>query len=273
MKPIFFLILSIAFSFNSKAFSLSGLIVDKNNSSAITYANVGVVGKGVGTVTDETGRFTLNLHDSLKNSVLRISYIGYKSQNFPVSELLNGPAERKFLLEENLFELGQVVIRPKVYKTKVLGNTNNSSFALAGFKSNDLGSELGTIMKIRKSPTFIENVNFNIGRNNLDSIIFRMNIYSMKNGQPDSILLKEPIYVTLYTKSGTLSVDLKKYSLRTTTDFFVSLEWIKDYGINNIYFCAGLMDSNSMFRKTSQDKWEKSTPVGIGFNSTVTYEK
>ena len=110
------------------------------------------------------------------------------------------------VLEENVFALTQVVVKPKVIKTKVLGNTNNNKSAMAGFKSNDLGSELGTIMKIKKPSTHIENVNFNIAHNEIENAKFRINIYSMKNGQPDSILLKEPIYATTSIKSGTLSI-------------------------------------------------------------------
>jgi hypothetical protein len=176
-------------------------------------------------------------------------------------------------LEENIVSLAEITVKPKVMKTKVLGNTNNSESVIAGFKSNDLGSEVGTVMRIRKKPTHLENVNFNIATNEIENCKFRMNIYSMKNGQPDSIILKEPIYITTSLKSGTLSVDLKKYNLWVESDFLVSLEWIEDYGTNKLAFCAGLMDSNSMWRKTSQDKWMKATPVGMGFNATVTYEK
>jgi hypothetical protein len=74
-------------------------------------------------------------------------------------------------------------------------------------------------------------------------------------------------------ESGTLTVDLKKYNLWVDRDFFVSLEWIEDYGTGKLYFCAGLLEGNSMGRNTSQDKWQKVTPVGIAFNSTVIYEK
>lgn len=261
----------------SSAFSqtISGTVVDLASKQALAYVNIGIIGKGIGTVSDINGKFSINLDDSLNSQTLKFSYIGYKSQSFNVREVKKNLQNNtlSIALEENTFSLTQVVIKPKVLKTKVLGNTNNNKGAMAGFKSNDLGSELGTIMKIKKPSTHIENVNFNIANNEIENAKFRMNIYSMKNGQPDSILLKEPIYVTTSIKSGTLTVDMKKYNLWVDTDFMVSLEWIENYGPNKLYFCVGLMDSNSMWRKTSQDKWQKATPVGIGFNSTVTYEK
>lgn len=265
----------ISINLSSLGQSINGKIVDSNNNQALPYINIGIIGKGIGTVSDIDGKFTINLHDSLNSETLKFSCIGYKSQSFIVKEFKKKLNNNSIIisLEPNTFTLSQVVVKPKVLKTKVLGNKNNNKSAMAGFKSNDLGSEMGTIMKIKKTPTHIENVNFNIAKNEIENLKFRVNIYSMKNGQPDSTLLKEPIYVTTSITSGTLSVDMKKHNIWVDTDFLVSLEWIEDYGPNKLYFCVGLMDSNSLWRKTSQDKWQKATPVGIGFNSTVTYEK
>ncbi len=255
--------------------TISGKIIDANDKHELPYINVGIVGKGIGTVSDMDGKFTIQLPDSVSSQTIKFSCIGYKSQSYIVKDLIKilNKNSNLILLEPNTFTLSQVVVKPKILKTKVLGNKNNNKSAMAGFKSNDLGSEMGTIMKLKKAPTYIENVNFNIAKNEIENLKFRVNIYSMKNGKPDSILLKEPIYVNTSIKSGTLSVDMKKYNIWVDTDYLVSLEWIEDYGPNKLYFCVGLMDSNSMWRKTSQDTWQKATPVGIGFNSTVTYEK
>lgn len=276
MKPVSIIALFV-FSINLSSLSqtINGKIVDANSNQALAYINIGIIGKGIGTVSDIDGKFTINLHDSLNSETLKFSCIGYKSQSFIVREFRKKLNNNSIIisLEPNTFTLSQIVIKPKLLKRKVLGNKNNNKGAMAGFKSNDLGSEMGTIMKIKKAPTHIENVNFNIAKNEIENLKFRVNIYSMKNGHPDSTLLKEPIYVTTSITSGTLSVDMKKYNIWVDNDFLVSLEWIEDYGPNKLYFCVGLMDSNSMWRKTSQDKWQKATPVGIGFNSTVTYEK
>ena len=255
--------------------TISGKIIDANDKHELPYINVGIVGKGIGTVSDMDGKFTIQLPDSVSSQTIKFSCIGYKSQSYIVKDLIKilNKNSNLILLEPNTFTLSQVVVKPKILKTKVLGNKNNNKSAMAGFKSNDLGSEMGTIMKLKKAPTYIENVNFNIAKNEIENLKFRVNIYSMKNGKPDSILLKEPIYVNTSIKSGTLSVDMKKYNIWVDTDYLVSLEWIEDYGPNKLYFCVGLMDRNSMWRKTSQDTWQKATPVGIGFNSTVTYEK
>ena len=276
MKHFSIIIFLILFNcISALAQAVDGRVMDGISKEKLAYVNIGIVGKGIGTVSDINGMFTINLHDSLNSYTLKFSYIGYESISFNVLEFKKKLKDNSIdiLMKPAVFSLSQVVVKPKVLKTKILGNKNNNKSAMAGFKSNDLGSEMGTIMKIKKPSTHIENVNFNIARNDITDLKFRVNIYAIKNGEPDSILLQEPIYVTTSIKSGTLSVDMKKYNLWVNTDYMVSLEWIEDYGPNKLYFCVGLMDSNSLWRKTSQDIWQKATPLGIGFNSTVTYEK
>ena len=276
MKHFLIIIFFILFNgISALAQAFDGTVIDGTNKEKLAYVNIGIVGKGIGTVSDMNGKFSINLHDSLNSYTLKFSYIGYESISFNVLEFKKKLKDNSIdiLMKPAVFSLSQVVVKPKVLKTKILGNKNNNKSAMAGFKSNDLGSEMGTIMKIKKPSTNIENVNFNIARNYITDLKFLVNIYAIKNGEPDSILLQEPIYVTTSIKSGTLSVDMKKYNLWVNTDYMVSLEWIEDYGPNKLYFCVGLMDSNSLWRKTSQDIWQKATPLGIGFNSTVTYEK
>lgn len=275
MKQLLLILISFFITAAVHGQTISGILINAADKQTIPYVNIGIVGKGIGTVSDINGKFAIMLHDSLLDQTLKFSCIGYKSRSFVVREFLKTLKDNNtsIYLEENIVSLSQVIIKPKLLKTKVLGNKNNSKNASAGFRSNDLGSELGTIMKIKKAPSYIENVNFNIARNDIPNVKFRVNIYSVKNGKPDSILLKEPIYLTTSIKSGTLSLDMRPYNIWVNSDFLVSLEWIENYEANKLYFCVGLMDNNSLWRKTSQDNWQKATPVGIGFNSTVTFEK
>lgn len=254
--------------------TLSGRVFDKKTNAPVPYVNIGIVGKGIGTVSDPEGNFSISMNDSLDAQMVRFSCIGYKSLTFGVSDFKKRfSSGAKILLEENVISLAQVVVKPKVFKTKVLGNENNSRAIAAGFFSNDLGSELGVIMNIKRSPTFIENVNINLASNTVGTAKFRLNIYNMKKGEPDTIILKEPIFVITDQKSGTITVDLSKYNLYVENDFLVSIEWIENYDDKKLYFCSGLINSNCLYRKASQDAWHNAKPVGIGINCKVTYEK
>lgn len=267
---LFGLCMLLCYSVNAQSFS--GKILNANDKNPIPFVNIGVVGKGIGTVSDTEGNYRIVLHDSLKENYIKVSAIGFKNMVYKVSDFTKKQTFDVFL-EEDVVLLQQVVVMPKVFKTKILGNENNSRSISAGFLSNDLGSELGVIMHIKKLPSFLEKANFNVAFNDAGIVKFRVNIYHMQNGIVDSIILKKPIIVEIDKQTRVLTVDLKPYNIVVEGDFLVSLEWIEGHGSDKINFCAGLINGNSMYRKTSQDTWKKVSPVGIGFNCTVLYEK
>lgn len=272
MKQIFTLILIFLVNLQLTAQRVKGKVIDADSKNEIPYVNIGVVGQGIGTVSGVNGDFMIYLHDSLNNGTLKLSCIGYKTKEFNVLSFKNSGATT-IELEENIFSLSQIIVKPKKIKTKILGNENNSKAIVAGFRTNDLGSELGVIMHIKKAPSFIEELNFNLAHNGAGIVKFRVNVYNMKQGVVDSIILKQPIIITWEAESGPISIDMKKYNLTIENDFLVSLEWIEGYGNQNITFSVGLMNGNCLYRKTSQDVWHKANPAGVGFNCKVAYEK
>jgi len=274
-KSILFTLIAVFFISISNAQIISGKILD-TESKPVGYVNIGIVGKNIGTVSDENGNFTLELKDQYDNDTLKFSMIGFVSLEFKVRNFKQNHSSDKtiqIILNKSVTTLSEVTVKPKKYVTKVLGNTANSIRFTMGFQSNDLGNELGTVMKIKKSPTFIENVNFNIAVNHHDSITFRLNIYKMENGFPSENILTEPIFVSIAGNTRTLSVDLKKYNLIVEDDFFVSLEWIKYLKGEGLFFCGGVYNADSYVRQTSQGNWEKIDYFGLGFYTTVSYEK
>lgn len=275
MKPLFFLLFCSFFSFKGLSQVISGRLIDQSTKEPIPYVNIGIVGKGIGTVSDFNGYFKIPVSDSLNDQTLRFSCIGYKPLSSSVKNIRERFSSKEALIEmsPSVFSLAQVVVRPKVYKTKILGNENDNKSVSAGFFTNDRGSEIGVIMHIKKAPSFVENIHINLAFNDIGKVKFRMNIYHIKNGEPDSIILKEPIIIVTEQKTGALTIDMKKYNLSVQDDFLVSLEWIEDYGNEKLSFCAGLMNGNCLYRKTSQDNWHNARPAGIGINSTVVYEK
>ncbi|MDR2036371.1 MAG: carboxypeptidase-like regulatory domain-containing protein [Bacteroidales bacterium] len=68
---------------NKSHLILEGIVKDKENNEPIPYCSVNISENGMGTVTNQNGAFILKLPDSLKNTSVRISHIGYESQNIP----------------------------------------------------------------------------------------------------------------------------------------------------------------------------------------------
>jgi hypothetical protein len=63
---------------------------------------------------------------------------------------------------------------------------------------------------VKKQTIFVNQININLANKPFDSVVFRVNLYSSKNNQPDRNVLKQPIYVTTKIKSGSVTIDVKK---------------------------------------------------------------
>ena len=105
--------------------AISGKVVDSKGESIIG-ANVMEKGTTNGTITDFDGNFSLNVS---AKSVLQISYIGYKTQEIPVSQLKAGAV---ITLKEDTEVMDEVVVIG--YGTQRKGDVTS---AIASVKAED----------------------------------------------------------------------------------------------------------------------------------------
>ncbi len=248
-----------------------GLLIDSLSKEPLEFANVGLIGKGIGSVSNEKGEFEFKVPDSLAMVPLKISLIGYKPISLKVSEVQNG---KRILLPPASISLEEVQINPKKVKIKVLGNETTSKAVSGGFKSNLLGAEMGVRLNIKHPDTYLRTLKFHINSNTLGKTpIFRVNIYAKgPDGMPGENILKQNIIIEPKDTVGLVEVDLKPYLVFVSEDVFVSIEWIKDLGnATGLYFSTKLIGSATYFRTTSQAKWEKTTPIGVGLHVEVGY--
>ena len=274
MLLLWLIIPGLCFIFSTSwAQTYSGNITDAETGKPVSYVNIGIVKKNVGTVTNDSGKFHIELADTYDRDTLRISIIGYETKNYLVADIKQDfpGREMEIRLRQVATELTEVVVKPNKIKTARLGNNFHSKNVRGGFLSNNLGSEVGIIMRIKKAPTYIESVEFNIAENKYDSAIWRLNIYLLKDDLPGENILKQPIYLKSYKSRETLSVELTPYFLEVEDDFVVALELIQDLGERGLMFCAGFFGNSLFYRDASQGEWKKE-PVGLGFTATVSYD-
>jgi len=282
IKPLFFtikkmimrftiLLLLLLITCTSKGQNLfSGKLLDKESNHPIIYANIGIVGKNVGTVSNLNGDFELKLSDEYKDDTLKITAIGFKDMIHRVSSFKKLFSENQTIrMEQQVVELNEIVVSGKELKEVTLGNKTASKFMSLGFSSNDLGNELGIKVKIKKSPTHIKSFNTTIAENGYDSLKFRINFYQIKKNNPDKKIPTKDIIVVTKIKNGQLSFDLTDYNIVVYDDFYVTLEWIEDLGGDDLKFSASRFGNHIVTRMTSQGNWEKISIVSIGFNVTA----
>jgi len=272
LKKVVFLSIFSCISVFSLGQEISGRVLDNVSEQNLAYVNIGVIGKNVGTVTNQDGTFSIDLMDEYDQDTIRISLIGYLSLEYKVMDFKKLINDSPIIhLEPRSFEIEEVVVSGKKLKTKILGNKTTSRKMSGGFESDDLGSEVGVPVKIKRKPTYIKKFFASIVESKYDTLKFRLNLYSLKNKMPDQPLLNENIIISTTMETGLFEVDLTEYNIVVQDDFFVSLEWIEDLGEDGLQFSMSLLGNPVIHRKTSQGNWEKIGMVGIGFAVEVSY--
>ncbi len=204
---------------------LEGIVLDAETNLGIPFVNIGLVGKDIGTVSDENGQFKLNLKG--KSGKVAIFTIGYEKKAFSLNQLKN-PV--------------QIILKPKSYNLEVveidakrLGEESILGFDLVkknnsiGFSGTELGTEIGALIKIDRE-TLLKTANFVVNHAKGDSLLYRVNIYPYNEGEIAENLLPENVIIKDAQKKGVYTVDLSVYNLVVGQDVILSLEWIKDDG-------------------------------------------
>ncbi|GAB2684737.1 hypothetical protein GCM10027037_02500 [Mucilaginibacter koreensis] len=270
-KLAYLIIFQLFFIAVAHAQTINGIVKDANTHENMAFVNVGIIGKTKGTVTNDAGMFSLGLSNNSTDS-LRISMVGYVPQTYLVADFLKRyPTSASLMLQPQVKALREVKIVNRKYKQAVFGNRTTSQSTTAGFTSNLLGNEIGTVIKIKRSPTYLKQFTASLAEADVDSVKLRLNIYSLKNGMPDQPLLQQNLIVQVKQGQKSINVNLEPYHIMVEDNFFVSLEWIQNARGHGLMFSASLFSSPMISRANSQANWEKIGFAGIGMNVLAEY--
>lgn len=89
--------------------TISGIVKDQKTKKKLEYVNVSISGTGIGTITNEDGRFTIKINDSLQTHNLEFSRIGYYNKQIAIGS--NDIADITILMDMNAKELPEVVVQ------------------------------------------------------------------------------------------------------------------------------------------------------------------
>lgn len=283
-KSIFFLLTFSIVAVTSHAQVFYGQLINKDNGQAIPYANIGIIGKNIGTVSDISGIFRIELNSIYDRDTLCISCIGYEQKTFLIADLKNDLKtieQNTIRLSPKTYQLDEITIKPLNAKTCILGNycDPNSTYGNA-FYSENLGTEIGVLMKPprKRNKVYLKSFRFYVGEFTFNKFPVRLNIYNLKNGLPYENILKDPIFLEI-TSKGEYMIDLKKYNIIVNGDFFVSLEYYKipDSSQGKLLFCAvhhrKMNNGKSYYRLSSHGKWMTESYDNIGFSIEASCEE
>lgn len=273
LSIIFLFFLSLVFCQTT----IKGVIVDASTNKGIPFTSIGIIGKNIGTLSDENGNFEFSFTSALKNDSLKILSIGYKSIQFLVSDFTK-ETKQTLKLESQATQLEEITIKSKKIKYKILGNDKYTKNNCSGFvknESNWKGSESAIIAgnKIGRQ-VLLEAFSFYVIQNKYqDSLKFRLMFYeASEKGYPRyKTILRKPIIFKVGVKQGEFTLNLKEYNISTSKDFFISIECLMDEMDISKFCYAGSASIPSFVKAAAFDRWYKIRGGGGDFNVKVSY--
>jgi len=287
MKNLFSIASLIMILFGSTtlhAQKLSGQVLESDSKKSVSYVNIGIVGKDIGTVSDKSGKFNLNISNATNSDTLRFSYIGFESYDIGVRSIRNYGFNNPVFIKEKLFELDEIIIESKKLIPKTLGVRKKDGYPIPLFKKakteipfpqKNYRHEVGTLFR-DVGLVYLDSVQVNFSEFAIDTVDLRINIYSFIDGDFENVL-KEPVYIQIVTSKSNTSpvIDLSKLGLFLDQNFLITIENYKRIPNNSVKIFANLKSKGYKFptyyRSNSQSDWinlkSKSRDFGISIQA------
>jgi hypothetical protein len=260
--------------------SVQGKIVDQENSQPLAYVSVGVLNKSQGTLTDTTGKFIFQISKENLVDTLQISLVGYFTKKVAVKDFVESN-DKTIKLSVKITELPEVTVTNVNSRTntEIIGRQGTSKLVQVSIHNKKtvdetIGSEMGMRYKTNKKNALVKDFNFYISANNFNFIKFRVNIYSVKNNMPDTLVYNKQIFATVDNfKTGWTKLDLEHYNIKVNGDFVVTVQWVesrmdkKENPVTITPVAVTPFSKNCYARIASQDKWKR---MGVNVSSFVT---
>jgi hypothetical protein len=275
-----FIIAAKAFSQNPATdnISIKGTTFDIENNQPLAYVSVGVLNKPQGTLSDSTGNFSFQINKESLPDTLQISFVGYSTKKIAVKDFIESN-NHAIGLNIKFTELDEVVVPNEKKNSKMIGRQSSGKLIQVSIHhktsaDETIGSEMGMRYKIDIKKAILKDFNFYISTNNFNSIKFRVNIYSVKNNMPDTLLYNKQIFATLdQFKTGWTKLDLEQYGIKVHHDFIITLQWVeskmekKENPVTIVPVAITPFSKNCYVRIASQDKWKR---MGMSMSNFVT---
>lgn len=253
---IIILILITGFTFVHGQVSLHGNILDSTSNEKLSYVNIGIRHKNVGTVSLRDGSFNLTIPAEFKADTLTFSMVGYQDYSQAISNLQNNVNIR---LRPKTEQLAEVIIKSPLLVEKKYGESNYHSliqFTDGSTNQKDI-FEIAQLIHLDTTLSKVTAVNLYISSSRPDSGIFRINFYKYDGRHPTKRIYDTNITQTHAITKGWLTFDLKQYSIYMKGDFVAAIEFIPNNPINKPinYNIKVVGSTKSFYRSSSQGDW------------------
>jgi CarboxypepD_reg-like domain len=211
----------------SNSLTINGTIVDIDTKIALSYANVSVFNKSIGTVSNEHGQFVLKLPLNEIIDTIVISYIGYKNAFIPIKQL--SLSNNTIYLKEDPFLIKEITIRgtnaEKILQQsieKIKDNYYTDPYYITSFyreivtEREELASITEAVMDVYKSPysgLFSDQIKLLKSRKNEYYTSEDTVSLKLQGGMSASLyldLIKNPLYFLIFEQLRFYNYSLKE---------------------------------------------------------------
>jgi predicted alpha/beta superfamily hydrolase len=257
------IVIILILSINNQIFSqtqITGKVIDTNDKSPLAYVNIGIKEKNIGTISKEDGSFSIDIPSEYHSGSLTFSIVGYYESNLSIKDL-NSKGNVTIQLKEKPTQLKEVVVTGKKLVEKKYGIKRRGAihFTDGIFKKDD-SFEIGQAIRLGNSLAQITSLNLHINSSRPDSSNFRINFYryDIDENIPKERIVEKSILQRHPVNEGWLKFDLSNYNILIKGDVLISLEFIPETDVKQIFYEVKLGGSSkSFFRKTSLGQWTR----------------
>lgn len=248
--------------------TISGTITDVATGLPVSYANIGIFEKEIGTVCNLYGKYELVVPSEWEQQAISVTHVGYENAAIYLALSDSSSTTLNISLIPAINNLQEVVINSA--DEIEIGYHPNGNSVNGFFKATGLGLEGGTLIKNNDSME-ITQFNFNVLKIPFDSVRFRLNFYEVKNNKPGGkVNSKDIVFTVLPSDTGFFSVPLEEANIIMSDDFICSIEWIESFGkpTQDAEFLFSAIENKhgSIFKKTiSMGKWERINNYSLCF--------
>ncbi|WP_407535075.1 alpha/beta fold hydrolase [Elizabethkingia miricola] len=255
--------------------AITGTVKNQDNKT-IPYCSIGIKDSKTGTITDGNGNYKLEIPDEAKNKEIIFAAAGYSDKSIPANDL---KTNSNIVMDYKVTNIEAVVMGAKKLKEKIIGQKSRPFLTFSKmFNQNVPTIEQGNIFAVYQKTRLAAYNFYIIPSSKFEQITMKLNIYSVKNNEPDRSLLQENIIYKTST-TGWQKIDLSEYKLNFSNldKIAVTLQLVDHKALPDTDFVFGVsakksLSKNLLFRYQSQGNWEASEGSFIT-NLDIRYDK
>lgn len=242
--------------------TITGRVLDDSTGANLPHVRIGIEGRNLGTVSDERGRYTLDLETAGRDDRVSFARTGYRIERVPLRDLRGRPEGavrlRPVFATTPLSVALSAGTLKQTGRSRTVGPKRATGQSACGQPAT--GSEIGLAVESEGKLFGLTEVSFELGEVTYDSLLFRMHVYGLTDDRVGEPLLRRELFARAVAGDTRVSVDVSRAGLLFERDVLVSVEAVRGFAASKggraVCYAVGAGGPAEVFvRRSSMDAW------------------